>query len=820
MNNNSIDIFKKIYKIKKNNSASTITSSCSKIKRNNIHTYDKDKKDKSSNTYENSFSKLHNISNPLIYKRTKNDFSLKSVKGEYYSGLNVNKAPSLYINKLYINKAIKKNKMKKKLDYQNFYNKSILLNKNISQYFPLSSNNRNFFGTSYIYNSNKNKSCDDVPLNPINVKTINNGKKCNVIKYNDEKNITDDFPNLLNSNKNKIHESIIKDNQLTDNRDYLTNSNSVMMTLLPYIPSVSKYTNTFSDNIYYEKNLKYKIDDGTKLYNFEIQKISNNILEALEYKSKTVSEFNALEKKITKLKLFQHINAQNLQKILESEKFNIQRKYDYLLGINKIYNNVWSKYRQTINLYLHFLFDKQNEMQYNLEVIIRKKKDLEKNIEKLMIQSVKKQKELEDLVLIRNFLLQVKNKLIEQPPYYAPLLHRDSRKIELGNIILKSTVGTTNTEVIKFLNSFSVLNLVQIYEIHPSVSAIKLIRKKMNNKTILPKEFREKYIYQEHLLKDKNNYIPKKGEIIFDNEDEFISIYQNLERKNLLLLQRNNFIKTYSANIKQEYEKLFEEEINEKESQIYLDFIEKTEQLKKVKERYKIIEERYNSVTSLEFNDNNNYTKKLIQEQSKSSFVDINFFKMINYLKLLKNYKYHGVLLLEKLITIIKNFLSTGYEDYKIERCYNLIGMVNLDLILKMNKKSFNDKNKFMVYDYILKLVKLYDDICQYVKNKQKLFEKNKNYNAFMRKKKEQVQTLRKVNNAREIRQLFEDKRLRNVEKIYEKWKRPVNKILRKVDDKNSVLLIKKFRNRSVEEIEKQKKISLENEFNDLVGYD
>ena len=659
-----------------------------------------------------------------------------------------------------------------------------------------------------------------MPLNPINVKTINNGKKCNVIKYNDEKNITDDFPNLLNSNKNKNHESIIKDNQLTDNRDYLTNSNSVMMTLLPYIPSVSKYTNTFSDNIYYEKNLKYKIDDGTKLYNFEIQKISNNILEALEYKSKTVSEFNALEKKITKLKLFQHINAQNLQKILESEKFNIQRKYDYLLGINKIYNNVWSKYRQTINLYLHFLFDKQNEMQYNLEVIIRKKKDLEKNIEKLMIQSVKKQKELEDLVLIRNFLLQVKNKLIEQPPYYAPLLHRDSRKIELGNIILKSTVGTTNTEVIKFLNSFSVLNLVQIYEIHPSVSAIKLIRKKMNNKTILPKEFREKYIYQEHLLKDKNNYIPKKGEIIFDNEDEFISIYQNLERKNLLLLQRNNFIKTYSANIKQEYEKLFEEEINEKESQIYLDFIEKTEQLKKVKERYKIIEERYNSVTSLEFNDNNNYTKKLIQEQSKSSFVDINFFKIINYLKLLKNYKYHGVLLLEKLITIIKNFLSTGYEDYKIERCYNLIGMVNLDLILKMNKKSFNDKNKFMVYDYILKLVKLYDDICQYVKNKQKLFEKNKNYNAFMRKKKEQVQTLRKVNNAREIRQLFEDKRLRNVEKIYEKWKRPVNKILRKVDDKNSVLLIKKFRNRSVEEIEKQKKISLENEFNDLVGYD
>ena len=37
------------------------------------------------------------------------------------------------------------------------------------------------------------------------------------------------------------------------------------------------------------------------------------------------------------------------------------------------------------------------------------------------------------------------------------------------------------------------------------------------------------------------------------------------------------------------------------------------EKLEKIKEKYKILEERYKFITSLEFNDNN-YTKKLIQQ--------------------------------------------------------------------------------------------------------------------------------------------------------------------------------------------------------------
>lgn len=838
MKNNANTILKNIYNLKAKNSSTSIGSNSSNPKmKNAAFTYDIDKKDKSVNTIENSISLKdlktkessgwnyptnYNKINQIYNKYYKHN-PMSVYKNQLYSLLNVNKAPTLYDNRLEINKIIRKKKLQKEEDYNNFY-KNVMstyskLRRNNSQISSENLKTGNLYNTKY--KNNSNRSCDDIMLmNPINIKKINSS---NISGNNYEENITDNFPGILNNNNNdnkKIKESTIIDGQLTENKDYFNNSSSVMMTLLPYISRTNG--NSINNNENSAKYTKRENDDEdeVKLSNFAIQKMRNHLFEAMECKTRTVSQFANLENKIRKLKIFQNIHYQNLQKILDSEKFNIDKKYKYLMGINKIYNNVWSKYRKTINLYLHFLFDKQDEMEINLERVIRKKKNIESQIEKLMIQNVKVQKDLEDLVQMRNFLLQVKQKLIKQPHYFTPLLHRDSRKIELGNIILKSLVGTKNSSVIKFLDSFSILNLVQLYEIHPSNSTMKLIRKKMNNRTILPKEYREKYIYEEHLLKDKNNYIPEKGEVLFENVDQFLIIYQNLEQKNLLLLKQNNDIKNYTGQIMRKYESMFEDEIDEKQSQIYLDLIEKTEKLEKVKERNKVLQDRYNSITSLEFNDNNNYTKKLIQIHSKSSFIDMNFFKMINYLKILKEYPHHGVLLLEKLISIIKGFLSFKYGDYDIERCYNLVGMVNLDLILKMNKKSFNENNKFMVYDYILKLVKIYDDICQYVKNKQKLYESNRQNKEFMRKKREEVQTLRKVNNAREIRQLLEDKRVRNIELILDKWKKPINKKMRKVNDKFDSHLNNNKRNKSVEEIEQQRKLKLLNEFRDLISYD
>ena len=91
-------------------------------------------------------------------------------------------------------------------------------------------------------------------------------------------------------------------------------------------------------------------------------------------------------------------------------------------------------------------------------------------------------------------------------------------------------MGTKNSAVIKFLDSFSAFNLVQLYEIQPSNSLLKLFRKKVNNKRIIPKEFKEKFVLNEELLNNEDNskYIPKKGEILFESPEKFLEIYQNL----------------------------------------------------------------------------------------------------------------------------------------------------------------------------------------------------------------------------------------------------------------------------------------------------
>ena len=468
---------------------------------------------------------------------------------------------------------------------------------------------------------------------------------------------------------------------------------------------------------------------------------------------------------------------------------------------------------------MHFLFDKKNDMETDLGIILHKKKTTENIIEKIMIQSVKKQKDLEQLVQTRNFILQVKLKMMSQPPYFKALVHRDSRKIELGNLILNSTVGTKNSSVIKFLDSFSVLNLVQLYEIHPSNSVLKMFKKKMGGRKI--KEFREKYILQEDLLKNDDNskYIPKKGEIFFETPDKFLEIFHSLEGKNLYLLQRNNGIKKISATLKQDYQNNLEMLEDDEKSQINEEIAYRERLLSKAKERNKYLQEKIKSVSNEELVDNNLYTKKLIHAKANSSFLELNFFKMINYIKILEGYKFYGILLLEKLITIIKSFIDLKYGDYTLNRCYMFISEMELNYILKLNRKSFNERNKFKVYDYILELLKLYFDIVEYVKRKQKIYEADESNKNFMRKRREEVQTMRKISNAKEIRELLEERRERTIDKIIEKWNKPVNRAIKKVDEKMAAKMRDTIRTKSIENSEMSKTKRLQNEISGLILY-
>ena len=192
---------------------------------------------------------------------------------------------------------------------------------------------------------------------------------------------------------------------------------------------------------------------------------------------------------------------------------------------------------------------------------------------------------------------------------------------------------------------------------------------------------------------------------------------------------------------------------------------------------------------------------------------------MINYIKILEGYKYYGVLLLEKLISIVKSFIDLKYGDYTLSRCYMFIDQMEFNNILKLNKKSFNEMNKYKVYDYILQLLKLYFDIVEYVKRMQKVYESDENNIQFMKKRREEVQTMRKIANAKEIRELLEEKRERAIEKIIEKWNKPVNRTRKKIDEKFSAKMQNTMRSKSIENNQNSKNKRIENEISGFILY-
>ena len=835
MDNNS-NITRKMNKMKKNYST-FVSSINSKKKRNNKYSYELDKNEDLPNSVGTSCTiagsqfrkKKSNLKNgsyiPFLiqksislnnYDNSNNSNQARSLKENCFKKIMINKAPSFYTNKMEISKIIRKKKIEKLYDYNNFYNN--VITKQHKRYNRRNSEKKE----DILINENINNEYSKITLmENYNIKNnITNWtryKKSNISQTYSQNNMNKkhlirNINNLSIKPKNKGSTTIYNNETKYENKDFQgstnnINNNGLLMTLLPLI-SRDKTHKKKKYNI--TQNLENSQEsEELNLYNFSTQKLGNNIFEILEQKIKSKNQFEIMEKKIAKLKYFQNIHKKNLESIEKSEKFNINNKIKYILKINKKYNNIWSNYRQKINLYLHFLFDQKNDMEAKLGIIYRQKRLNEKNIEKLMIQAVKKQKELEDLIQFRNFLLQVKLKMKEQPAYFNSLLLRDSRKIELGNILLKSTVGTKNSLVIRFLDSLSYLNLIQLYEIHPTNNnLIRLFKKKVNSKKMIPKEFREKIIFQDDLLKneEKKNYIPKKGEKIFENADQFLDALHNLESKNIYLLQRNNEIKKYTSTLIEEYQNNLISVNEDRDSEKIEEISYKERQLINAKEKNKSLKEQLKSISNEDFVDNNIYTKKLIKEKANSSFVEINFFKMMNYIELLKNYKYYGIMLLEKMISIIKTFIDLKYGEYSLGRCYMFIDKMELERILKLNRKSFNENNKNTIFNYIMQLIKLYDDIAEYVLNMQKKYEADENNNIFMKKRREEVQTLRKIHNARETRELLDNKRGRELDRMMEKWNRPFNRPFKKIDDRYNTKIKNKFKSKSIKEIKKIKK--------------
>ena len=349
--------------LKNSNCSSSRTTVGSNMKRRNISKIEKVDKSVEFNINEikNIFIRLRlkrvKSQNNIIIKRLMPMDSFKkkenSFSKEYYKGMNLNRAPSLYSNRKSINQIINKNKIIKNNEYQNFYsnikiNSSRLSRNNIGlkEDKPIKENNSNIkkLNISDIieYNHKKrnnnishNYSSEDSKINSISAnrsEIFNNSKS----RIKEIKNLKKIVPNII-SYKEKCS---LSSNRNEKNKNSV-NNNSVLLTLLPIIPysKRNKLLNSYSIN---ENNTNKKYKD-INLSNFEINKIERYIFEIINNKSKSSKQFSSLESHIIKIKYYQHLQEQNLIELLKTEKFNIPKKLEHFKKLFNIVNNIWRK---------------------------------------------------------------------------------------------------------------------------------------------------------------------------------------------------------------------------------------------------------------------------------------------------------------------------------------------------------------------------------------------------------------------------------------------------------------------------------------------
>ena len=111
---------------------------------------------------------------------------------------------------------------------------------------------------------------------------------------------------------------------------------------------------------------------------------------------------------------------------------------------------------------------------------------------------------------------------------------------------------------------------------------------------------------------------------------------------------------------------------------------------------------------------------------------------------------------------------------------YNYVPKNNLEQILDIKKEYFDKKNQFLIKDYTLKLIKLYEFLGEFIIIKNK--ESKKRNNELYNKVRDKVIKERKIYNANLIKKMFVEKRDLSTKELVERWNKKIIKGLRKSD--------------------------------------
>lgn len=730
-----------------------------------------------------SYSNIINKNPLFLHKNVYEDFIFK-------------RAPSLNRNISDIHHIIntKRNRKIKYLD--NLFFNSKFSNEYLDDLYRIRKNNILFqYDRSKIKLLERNNSCGELKSlshrritnfdSPENELSTNNSNIIKVKNNISSKNNNITGKNILNNNSNistTTYRSIntnrfpeiysnsnVSINEEQDKPIKLINSPKISL------PKISQSSLNINSRSIDTEKFNHNINEGNGSFitSLGVEKMKYKLNEAMFENFKTNKKINEFEKNILKLKIIQSYQKESLKEILNDNRFNIQEKIDHIINMYKIYEEIYEEYKFDLSRYINFLYLVTSDFEVELEIEIKKKRALDYDVESLVDRLISVQKNLEYLIGLRNFLFSVKNKgrkiinLNEEYVYYI------SKRNQFIERLLDIFDRENNTIATRYLKK-----LIKSEELESFLSIKKNNKSRPNtikksNKTDLD-------------ISNKSEELcpPPPGEIIFDQPEEFQDVLEKLEDRTLYLLKEYENIRLRNIELRKKLNQYKTTKEDWQITKINEDIDDRMRLLKNLKERNLILNQRKESINSLHNNKNNIFSLNKKTKQISSSFLNnLNYFHMINYDNQIKKYKYPGLFFLEKLIYHFNHSFFNKNEFSKlfnISECEKYLPYNLLISILKTKKEFFNDKNQYLIIDYILQLIKLFEYLCEFILNKNEQYRKN--YPSLYKKYNEEIQNERKVSNARTIRKLIEEKREINAKKLFEKWGRKPNVMGRKLD--------------------------------------
>ena len=447
-------------------------------------------------------------------------------------------------------------------------------------------------------------------------------------------------------------------------------------------------------------------------------------------------------------------SSRDIKGEIERKIINVKSNINYIISSKK-------KYIQDMDLYLNFLNKQKIKDFKQLEILQDKKYEVQSEVNSLILEIIKTQKQLKKMIKLRNFLLRVKEKIYVFPIKFVELYTKESKKEYIKKEINSLNIKANNSKIeeLSFEDFDGELN--QSQNDNKLKKMIPIMRIKRKKKTI------------KEIEKDKNNILINKLSYyilnkvpIFQNVDDFLNCYKDLENKILDLLLENEKNLKIIKELKSEYNLIIED------GNKYENFINKIinrneEELKFIIKKYNHNKQVLSSLKNKKFNTIKKFDENFKSSINNSSFIDMDMVYFDKYSHLIKNSKYEFVILFNNIIHYVQNFLKLNYNNYTKDDFYKLISKQIYLNILKC--KNNIDEYKLLIPDFIIKLLKVYENICEIILENHNNYKKNILNNYSIKFFSEIYQRKRNQKNTKQIRDLIIKKKDENKINIYKK---------------------------------------------------